>query len=136
MTAAKRILIVDDDPDALRVTALMLRKAGFEVATAATGDDAMAIVAGREMLDALVTDYAMPGLSGLALLERAFECRPDLPALVMTGYGRDSEMLRLPGRVAVLAKPFTRAEFVRQVESLVGARPAGAAASPPSPDDT
>jgi CheY-like chemotaxis protein len=72
-------------------------------------------------LHALITDHAMPGLSGLELVELALERQPDLPALAITGYGRDSDLGHLPERVGVLAKPFTRDEFIKRIQTLLGA---------------
>jgi len=120
-----RVLLVDDDRSALVVASAFLRKAGFEVTTATSGDEALQILATDLPVHVLVTDYAMPGLSGLDLVELALERRPDLPALVITGYGRDGELGRLPERVGVLSKPFTRAEFIHRLQDLVAARVGG-----------
>ena len=121
----KHVLLVDDDRSALVVASAFLRKAGFEVATATSGDEALQILATGLPVHVLVTDYAMPGLSGLDLVELALERRPDLPALVITGYGRGGELGRLPERVGVLSKPFTRAEFIQRLQDLVAARVGG-----------
>lgn len=121
----KHVLLVDDDRNALVVASAFLRKAGFEVTAAASGDEALRTLASALPVHVLVTDHAMPGLSGLDLVELALERRPDLPALIITGYGRDGELGRLPERVGVLSKPFTRAEFIRRVQDLVGARVGG-----------
>lgn len=116
---AVRVLLVDDDVDALRVSARMVQRAGFEVTAVASGDEALELLAANASpFDVLVTDHAMPGLSGLELVELALERRPELPALVVTGYSRDSELERLPTRVAVLSKPYTRTEFLRHIETL------------------
>ncbi len=98
----------------------ILRKAGFHVTTAANGDDALALLADGRSFDALVTDHAMPGLSGLALTELALERVPDLPVMVVTGYGQESELQTLPARIPVLAKPMKRNDFVHWVQVLVG----------------
>jgi CheY-like chemotaxis protein/DNA-binding XRE family transcriptional regulator len=122
---AKHVLLVDDDRSALVVASAFLRKAEFEVTTATSGDEALQILATGLPVHVLVTDYAMPGLSGLDLVELALERRPDLPALVITGYGRDGELGRLPERVGVLSKPFARAEFIQRVQDLAAARVGG-----------
>jgi CheY-like chemotaxis protein len=116
----KRILLVDDDADALRVTETFLRKAGVHVTIAADGDAALAQLSAGERFDGLVTDYAMPGLSGLALIELAQEIIPGLPVLVITGYSRDIDLLMgLPSQVQLLVKPFTRKVFVNSIEKMV-----------------
>lgn len=121
----KHVVLVDDDRNALVVASAFLRKAGFEVTTATSGDEALRTLASALPVHVLVTDHAMPCLSGLDLVELALERWPDLPALVITGYGRDGELGRLPERVGVLSKPFTRAEFIQRVQHLVGARVGG-----------
>jgi CheY-like chemotaxis protein len=127
---AVRVLLVDDDPDSLRVTRAMLRKSGIEVTTATSGDDALAMMDAEAPFDLLVTDYAMPGLNGLALIELAQEREPDLPGLIVTAYGSDIAPSRLPAGVQLLAKPFTRAEFIERVRALTFERPGADATAP------
>ena len=59
----KRILIVDDEPDILRLTLLRLKKSGFEVITALNGSDAI-VVAGREKPDLILLDMVLPKMNG------------------------------------------------------------------------
>jgi len=125
---APRVLLVDDDPDALRVTRAMLRKSGFDVTVATGGDEALALMDADAPFDIVVTDYAMPGLNGLGLIELAQEREPGLPGLVVTGYGNDIDAKRLPACVEVLPKPFTRSKFVERIRDLTQAH-AGAATS-------
>jgi len=132
--SAPRVLLVDDDPDSLRVTRAMLRKSGLEVTTAASGDEALALMGSDTSFDILVTDYAMPGLNGLGLIELAQEREQGLPGLVVTGYGHDIAPTRLPAGVEVLAKPFTRAEFVERIQALIRARPSSDAIEPAAND--
>src|SRR5262245_56211031 len=61
--APSRILIVDDDPSALRLLTLGLESAGFEVQTAGSGEEALSMIAQRAP-DAVVLDFEMPGLNG------------------------------------------------------------------------
>ena len=117
-----QVLYVDDAADARCMIGMMLRRAGFAVTLAASGDEALGLLAAGGQFAALVTDYAMPGLDGLALVELALDRDPSLPALIVTGYVRDAEFDRLPAHVQVLTKPFTRVEFVQQVEILVRSR--------------
>jgi CheY-like chemotaxis protein len=57
--------------------------------------------------DLLITDYAMPLVSGADLIRQAREQRPDLPAIIITGYAELESIARRPEDVQVLAKPFT-----------------------------
>jgi len=80
------ILLVDDDAVFLRTAGRALERRGYSAVYAANGEEAL----GNESLaecDAAVIDLNMPGMSGLALLERLRESAPDLPVIVLTGYG-------------------------------------------------
>lgn len=114
-----RILVVDDEPAVLQTAALVLERAGYRVATAATGAEA------RKLFDAdplgyvaLVSDQAMPGLDGTGLVEHARALRPDLAVVVTSG---DMDAIRRDrlvalGKVVFVPKPYTRAELVAAVE--------------------
>ena len=81
-----RVLLVDDVADVLVTTGAFLERAGFRVVRAGSGDQALAVLAAGEQFDALVTDYAMPGMNGLELIERVRVVQPGLAALVITGF--------------------------------------------------
>lgn len=81
------ILVVDDEPNYLVVLSELLRDEGFEVFTAADGDDALKIV--KEVdLDMVISDMQMPGMDGMALLGEIKKLDDDLPVLIITAYGR------------------------------------------------
>jgi len=113
------ILVIDDEPDVGRVAATFLRKAGFDVVTAGDGRAALASMAQGHAFDALVTDFAMPGLNGADLVSAARELQPGLPALVITGYVGAEGLDRLPPGVTILRKPFQRQDFVSKIMALV-----------------
>ncbi len=119
---AKRILLVDDDPDVLLLSSAMLRKAGFDVSTAQNGDEALLLIAGPRPFDLLVTDYAMPGLDGAELVRLALERQRGLQALIVTGYVRDLRLANLPEKIGIIVKPCTRIEFIQKIDSLVARR--------------
>lgn len=79
-----RVLIVDDEPHALRIFSAFLSAAGMETVTAATGDLALGLL-DRELFDTLLTDVRMPGLDGIALLRAARKRDADLPVVLVTG---------------------------------------------------
>ncbi|MFW6152745.1 MAG: response regulator [Halobacteriota archaeon] len=84
------VLAVDDDPQLVDLTATFLEreKAGFSVATATSADEALAHLQEHE-LDAIVSDYDMPGKDGLDLLEEVRSDYPDLPFILFTGKGSE-----------------------------------------------
>ena len=82
--AVRRVLLVDDEPAAVRAMRLGLEGRGYDVAGAFDGDDALAQFE-RVAFDAVVTDLAMPRRDGLALLRELRRRSPDVPVIVVTG---------------------------------------------------
>src|SRR6185295_15939477 len=79
-----RALLVDDDGTVLRAYARVLRKHGYEVEIAADGVSAMAAL-GRGSFDVILSDIDMPGMSGLALIDRVRERDLDVLVVLITG---------------------------------------------------
>jgi len=125
-----RILLADDEAHILHVVSLKLRNAGYEVMTAADGQEALEL-ARAERPDLVITDYQMPQLTGLELCAelRAEEATRDIPALMLTarGFSLTDEDLARTNIAEVISKPFSpRAILTRVQELLTGT---GAAAS-------
>ena len=80
------ILVVEDDESLRRVTQVQLEQAGYEVATAANGDEALAMLA-RAPQDLVITDLRMPGLGGMQLLRRIKAEHPEVIVIVVTAFG-------------------------------------------------
>src|SRR5690606_24814478 len=116
-----RVLLVDDDPEVRAVTAAYLGEMGHRVVEAADGASALDILRADAQFDLLIADFAMPGITGLELAERAREFRQDLGILLVTGYADPD---RMPEGHLVLHKPFSRSELGRKV--MEAARKAGA----------
>ena len=113
-----RILVVDDSQDALLVVAAFLRTSGLDVTTKISGDLALAELACGKRFDAIVTDFAMPGMNGLELLTLAREIDPLMVGMIITGFS-DPEMLSHLDGIVVLRKPFNRAELTETVQKLI-----------------
>jgi CheY-like chemotaxis protein len=116
----QRILVVDDVSDVLVSVTAFLVSAGFTVTTAADGDTALRQIAGDPLIGVLITDFIMPGLSGVDLINQAFQLRPGLKALLITGFPSADGLAELPSSVVVLAKPFRRAALVERIRILAG----------------
>jgi len=97
------ILVVDDDPLVLLGTVGMLEDLGHTVVEAATGEAALAVLQSREPIDVLVTDQAMPGMTGTELIKAARAERPGLPVILATGY---AEPAGIETGIPVLKKPY------------------------------
>ncbi|HEX5259474.1 MAG TPA: response regulator [Sphingomicrobium sp.] len=119
-----RILLVDDHEEVRSTTAAMLCDFGHEVVEAATGTEALLALRGGDCrYDLMITDYAMPHVSGAEFLREARTLCPGVPALMITGYAdADAISDRLEG-VEILLKPFTprklEAAMVRICEAKV-----------------
>jgi PAS domain S-box-containing protein len=111
------ILAVDDDPLVLENTVAMLEELGHRVIAARSGVEALQTIASERSLDLVVTDQAMPGMTGLQLAQRLAAERPALPVLLATGHAEIAPGLAV--EVRRLAKPFTLAALARAVEEAV-----------------
>jgi CheY-like chemotaxis protein len=118
--ARQHILVVDDATDVLVTLGAFLIKAGYVVVTAADGDAALRIIASDPLIGVLVTDFAMPGLSGVDLITQAVSMRPNLKSLLITAYPKAVGLEELPSHVAVLKKPFRQAALIERLSILVG----------------
>ncbi len=114
---AKTVLVVDDDPLVLTSTAAMLDDLGYSVRTANSGEEALERL-GAGGIDILVTDRAMPGMSGTELADRALALRESLPVLIVTGVIEDdgNALPRLP-------KPFDQRALSQALEALERTKP-------------
>lgn len=111
------VLVVDDDPDIRRlaVQALILR--GYLVVAAAGGAEALdAVATATDQVDLLVTDVAMPGMSGLELAARLVAHSPKLPVLFMSG---NAGTAGLAVGADILMKPFTPEELGRRADAAL-----------------
>jgi CheY-like chemotaxis protein len=124
---ALKVLLVDDHAEVRSTTAAVLEDGGHEVFQAGNGAEALTILKKRDCdFDVLITDYAMPHLSGTDFLREARLLCPDVPALLITGYA-DTEMIHdRPAGVEMLLKPFTPVKLDCAIARACGA---GAVAS-------
>src|SRR6478672_8066513 len=107
---SKTILCVDDEAHILHVVSLKLQNAGFTVITANDAEEALEL-ASAATIDLLITDYQMPGMSGLDLARKlhAGPGRRHLPAMLLTAHGLALEQVELSqaGITACMSKPFS-----------------------------
>ena len=120
---SRKILVVEDDADVRRVIVESLVLLGYTVAEAADGSAGLAAIA-ASVPDLLVVDYAMPGMNGAELIEKARALVGELPVILATGYADMAEVGRLLGTRSILIKPFdisTLADAVAAALDPVGA---------------
>ncbi len=128
---ALRILLVDDEPAVREILAIQLADAGHEVAQAEDGQAALAFMELGQPVDLLVSDLAMPGLDGVALIRAARRRHPALPAILITGYAGEAAEVAIGraigGRFTLLRKPLTGIQLVDHVAALTAVTPDGPA---------
>ncbi|MBN9536903.1 MAG: response regulator [Alphaproteobacteria bacterium] len=113
-----KLLFVDDDFLIGLATTDLLEDLGHTVIRASSGAEALDILRADEAIDLMITDYAMPGMTGLQLAEQARSMRPELPILLATGYAD------LPARASLelprLNKPYQQKQLAEQIKALLG----------------
>ena len=120
-TRPLQILLVDDHPEVRLTTAAMLEELGHTVIEAANGKEALAALNnGGAGCDLLISDYAMPHISGTEFLRQAREICPDVPALIITGYAEAGAVRDRPESVEILLKPFTSNALEKAVARICG----------------
>ncbi|HEU4595166.1 MAG TPA: PAS domain S-box protein [Pyrinomonadaceae bacterium] len=114
-----RVLVVDDEEDALSLVSTALRMCGAEVSTAVSAAEALGALA-RERFDLLISDIGMPNVDGYELLRRASEMGVRLPAIALTAYARAEDRRRAldVGYREHLPKPIAPADLINTVARL------------------
>jgi CheY-like chemotaxis protein len=126
-----RVLMCDDEIHILRAAEFKIARAGFDVRCAADGQEAWEAIQ-AERPDVLITDYQMPRMDGMQLIQRLRQepALRDLPIVMLTAKGFEvspQELAEKWGVLAVLSKPFSPRELLRLVESIAAKLPADAA---------
>jgi PAS domain S-box-containing protein len=115
-TKSLRVLAVDDDALVLFNTVAMLEELGHTVVEAMSGAAALEVLA-HETVDLVITDQAMPKMTGMQLIEAIKAQRPDMPAILATGYAE------IPGGMTLsvkkLGKPFSEKELADAIRVAV-----------------
>jgi two-component system response regulator GlrR len=119
------VLVVDDDPDLLRLLSMRLRASGYRVSAVDSAESALARVA-TERPDLVLSDVRLPGRDGLALFDELRARHPALPVILLTAHGTipDAVAATARGVFGYLTKPFDSQallEKIRQALSLSAA---------------
>lgn len=132
MTAAHKILIVDDDPSILEVLEARLCTANFKVLKAKDADKAEQILRTQNGVDVLVSDIKMPGKDGMELFSDIRRSLPDLPVILMTAYGtiQDAVEAMKLGAVDYISKPFDGKDLVKKINAVMAVKNTGGDAKP------
>jgi PAS domain S-box-containing protein len=116
------ILLVEDDHGVRKIALRALRSAGYQVLDAASGAEALEILARHEgPLDLLLTDVVMPGADGGTVAEEARRRRPSIRVLFVSGHGHEVLALHgvLPEHTELLPKPYTPATLLERARRVL-----------------
>ena len=114
------VLVVEDEAALRELESLMLEEAGYDVLTAPNAAEAL-VVAADNVIDLLVVDVVMPGMSGPQLVAELAARGSDVPVVFISGYGADEVSSRglLASNAALIEKPFQAEDFLRRVRDVL-----------------
>jgi two-component system, OmpR family, alkaline phosphatase synthesis response regulator PhoP len=130
----RRILLCDDELHILKAAEFKFKRAGYEVATAADGEQAWELLS-QHLPDILITDCQMPRMNGLHLAERVKNDprTGNLPVIMLSAKGfelSDADLRAKFGILALVAKPFSPRDLFERVEKILNDREAEALKAP------
>jgi PAS domain S-box-containing protein len=111
------VVAVDDDALVLTNTVAMLDDLGHAGVAASSGQEALQILKQRSPVDLVITDYAMPHMTGLQLADAIKKEWPELPVIIATGFAEMEPATETD--LPKLAKPFTEAELAKELERII-----------------
>ena len=114
------LLLVDDDPDLLKLISLRLTSAGYRVRSVESGEEALAVIAVTRPA-IVITDLRMPGIDGMQLFESIHRQHPALPVIILTAHGTipDAVSATQRGVYGFLTKPFDSQELLQKVAAAI-----------------
>jgi PAS domain S-box-containing protein len=118
------LLVVEDDASVRAAIVRALRNGGFTVSESRNADEALDVLKREPGIDLMITDMMMPGKPGITLLAEARIYRPDLPAIVLSGYSEQpgTDLWRMPEQAVFVEKPVSPGELIKQVSRILASR--------------
>jgi PAS domain S-box-containing protein len=116
------VLVVDDEPSIVYMTAQMLRRMGYSVEAKVNPHEAIELLqSGSQKIDLVISDMTMPQMTGIQLFEKVKQIQPDIPVIICTGHsdlinpGKAKEL----GIAALAMKPITRQAITKAVRDVL-----------------
>lgn len=116
--ALPTILIVDDEPEILRLVEKMIGPRRANVMLAPRPSEALRICE-SQAVDVLISDVQMPEMDGIKLAERVLKIHPETSVLLISGHLKDPPAAARAGRVKYLSKPFFPSDLIRILEEML-----------------
>ncbi|RLC02231.1 MAG: sigma-54-dependent Fis family transcriptional regulator [Deltaproteobacteria bacterium] len=116
----ENILIVDDEKNYPKIIGEILGEEGYTSLTASSGMEALDYL-NTEIIDLVLTDVKMPGISGIQLLEKIKEINPDIPVIIMTAYGSVEKAVEAmhKGAYTFILKPFENQALIAHIAKAI-----------------
>lgn len=113
------VLLAEDEELLREITALVLRRAGYQVLEAATTKAALAHY--ERGIDVLIADLGLPEVGGIRLFQELAKSHPEMKAVFISGYTQEtaSDVTQLPRGAAFLEKPFEHAALLQTIKRLL-----------------
>lgn len=124
-SAPRTVLLVEDEEIVCDIGEKMLRRLGYAVLTARSGEEALALFAeGHREIDLVILDLIMPGITGAEVYERLRAIRPDVPVLLSSGFSLDGQAMELlrRGCRGFIQKPFSLDQLRTKIQEITAAR--------------
>jgi PAS domain S-box-containing protein len=118
------VLIVDDDPLVRATTGVVLESLGHKAVEVSSAKEALSLLEGTNDIDLLLTDHAMPGMTGAQLTNEASIRWPELPVVLASGYAEIQEDLSVSA--IRLRKPYGRDDLIRAINEVLSRSATGA----------
>lgn len=116
------VLVVDDEASMRSAVRMVLERASFMVAEAASGEEALQLIASNPAIKVVLLDIRMPGIDGLQTLARIRTTHQNLPVIMVTGYGSVDATTKAMslGANHYISKPFKNAELLEGLQKVLG----------------
>ncbi len=123
MNKKEKILVVDDDSEALELMRVMFQHDGYEVMTSGTAEEALEMLE-RWEADLVISDLRMPGMSGLDFLNELRDWDTSLPIILVSGVskGKDWDEVASSHATAIISKPFRKETILKTARKALKAR--------------
>ena len=119
--ASLSVLLIDDNQQLREMTAMLLQQSGLDVTVAAGGAEGLAIIEKQpDRFDVIVTDFAMPLVSGIDVIRFARSLRAGWPAVLVSGYADAEKLIDRPEDVTLISKPFREKDLLDSIYLAAG----------------